>query len=1031
MIHFISKVHTMLMGVIIVYSLLMIPKHSFAQQEVGEVAGEVMDKDGKSLPSVTVRVLNNTNLVTSSNNHGVFKLEKVPFPSRLSFSSIGYDTVFLDIQKEVLNLKVVLDQSSSDMEEVVVVGLGTQRKVSVVGAVTTIDPKELQSPSTSITNMLGGAVPGIIATSRSGEPGNDFSEFWIRGISTFGANSGALVLIDGVEGNLNDLDPSDIANFSILKDASATAVYGVRGANGVVLVTTHRGEAGDMKLQVKSNATYSYSPRMPEYLRSYEYAQLANEARLMRGLSERYSDIELQIMKYGMDSDLYPDVNWRDVILKDFTVNHQHYMNVSGGGKMARYFLSVGAINKDAVFKQDPLANKYNTNVNWKKYNFRANIDANLTESTVLTLGLDGAIINQNSPGFGDNNNALWNSQAYLTPVTVPVRYTNGLLPAYGINGYEISPYVLLNHSGYKNNHRGSTKINFGINQNLDMITSGLKFSALYSYDNNNIHDIYRRKMPDLYKAYGRYNDGSLMIQRTVSMTPISFSKMTQTDRKNYFESRLNYDSGFGDHRVGGLIHYYMSDYQTSTAENEVASIPKRYQAMSGRVTYSFRDTYFVESNIGYTGSENFRPGEQFGWFPSIAGGIVPTNFDWFRNTLPFLNFWKIRGSFGMVGNDQISSRRFPYLTHVNFNNSGRWGSGGLTEGQIGADNLRWEVAKKYNLGLDFQFFDNKAGLTIDIFKDYRDGIFQERQLMPLEVGVVNLPFVNVGKMRSQGFDGNANYRFDISEELKISTRANFTFAEGKVIHWDQDITKYPYQSWSNVPYGVNRGLVSMGLFKDSLEIASSPKQTFGEVRPGDIRYKDVNGDGVIDDDDIVPISYSNVPKFQYGLGASIEWKNFTFSFLIEGISKVNYFYGGAGYYPFSAGEVGNILSIGGDPSNRWTPEWYSGDPSTENPDARFPRLTYGNSGNNNRNSTFWLANGRYVRLKNVDISYRINKDKLGLQRFGVKNLILQLVGHNLGTIDDVKLWDPGQASQNGAVYPLQRMFTGQITIMF
>ncbi|WP_344674077.1 TonB-dependent receptor [Sphingobacterium kyonggiense] len=1004
---------------------------SYGQTSSSDLSGEVLDAQGAKIASVTVSVLTQSNKRTSTDDKGRFVLKDVSLPNTLILTAVGYDTLRLEVLTASQALRAVLQEKKGDLEEVVVVGMGTQRKVSVVGAVTTVDPKQLQSPSTSVTNMLGGVVPGIISTTRSGEPGNDFSEFWIRGISTFGANSGALVLIDGVEGNLNDLDPSDISGFSILKDASSTAVYGVRGANGVVLVTTHKGEAGKMNITLKSNASLSYSPRMPEYLGAYDYAQLANEARQVRGLDPRYSDIELQIMKYGMDYDLYADVNWQEEILKKYTFNNQHYLNLSGGGKIARYFVSVGAIDKDAVFNQDLSANKYKTNVNWKKYNFRANIDANITPTTVLSLGLDGAIINQNAPGFGDNNNALWNAQANLTPVTVPIRYSNGSLPAYGINGNEISPYVLLNHTGFKNSNRGTTKINFSLAQDLNSITQGLKFHALYSYLTNNGHNMIRRKMPDLYKAYGRYNDGTLMIQRTVSEQSISFAKSTFYDRKHYFESRLNYDRSFGDHRIGGLVHYYMSDFQTSTADNEINSIPKRYQAISGRATYSLKDTYFLEANIGYTGSENFKPGEQFGWFPSIAAGWVPTQYKWVKENLSALNFFKIRGSYGQVGNDQISSRRFPYLTYVNFNNAGRWGANGLTEGQIGADNLRWEVAKKYNLGLDFQFFNNKAGLTVDIFKDLRDGIFQERQLMPVEVGVVNKPFVNVGKMRSQGFDGNAYYNFRINNDLKITTRANFTFAEGKVVHWDQDIPKYPYQSYSGVPLGINRGLISMGLFKDSVEIMSSPKQVFGEVLPGDIRYKDVNGDGVVNDDDIVPISFSNTPKFQYGLGASVEYKKFTLSFLFEGVSDVSYFYGGNGYYPFVGGEVGNILTIVNDPSNRWIPSWYSGDPSTENPNARFPRLTYGNSANNNRNSTFWQADGRYVRLKYVDLSYRLSSDQLNLKRFGVQNIILQLVGYNLGTWDRVKLWDPGQASSNGAVYPVQRMYTGQITITF
>ena len=1002
----------------------------WAQNEV-EVSGTVMDGNGALLPGVSIFIENSPSTGTTSNNEGKFSLTKISEGSRLIFTFIGFDTLKKTINKSESKMLIILNEQQSDLDEVVVVGHGTQRKISVVGAITTIDPKLLNTPSSSVTNMLGGVVPGIIAVTRSGEPGNDFSEFWIRGISTFGANSGALVLIDGVEGNLNDIDPSDISGFSVLKDASATAVYGVRGANGVVIVTTHKGTAGKLSVQVKSNTSFAHSPRLPQYLDSYNYAKLANEARAVRGLDNRFSEIELSLMEYDMDPDLYPNVNWRDVILNDYTVNNQQYMNINGGGSKARYFLSVGSTKKSAAFKQDKDANKYETNVNWHKYNFRANVDASLTNSTTIGLGLDGVIVNQNAPGFGDNNNALWTAQANMTPVTVPVRYSNGLLPSFGRNGEEMSPYVLLNHTGYKTNHRATTKINFSLNQDLEMITPGLSLNELYSYQNNAIHDVYRRKMSDLYKAYGRYNDGSLMIQRTVSQQSASFSKTTVNDRKNYFESRVNFDRSFGEHRIGGLVHYYMEDFQTSLANDEIASIPKRYQAISGRATYSYRDTYFLESNLGYTGSENFKPGEQFGWFPSIAMGWVPTQYKFMQEKASFISFLKFRGSYGEVGNDQIGDRRFPYLTHVNFNGVGRWGAGGLTEGQVGADNLRWEVAKKLNVGIDVQFLSDKGGLTVDFFKDFRNGIFQLRQLMPDEVGVVNLPFVNVGKMSSQGFDGNIHYTHKFKKDLSLTLRSNFTYAHGKVEHWDQSITRYPYQSFSGVPFGVNRGLVALGLFTDSLEIMSSPKQTYGEVRPGDIRYKDINGDGLINDDDVVPLSFSNNPRFQYGFATSLTIKNFTVSALLEGISKANYFYGGAGYYPYAGGEIGNVLSIVNQDGNRWIPEWYSGDAGTENPNARFPRLTYGASQNNNRGSTFWLANGKYLRLKNVDVSYRLNANQLDLSKYGVNSIVLQLVGNNIAVWDKVKLWDPGQASGNGAVYPLQRTFTGQITVFF
>lgn len=1015
---------------VLLLALVLLPQAVMAQGRNITLNGTVIDDMDETLPGVNILIKGTKNKGTITNYDGEFQIN-VSAKDVLIFSYLGYKSIELPVNKFPENKKIKMDPDSETLDEVVIVGMGSQRKVSVVGAVTSVAPSELDVPSTSITNMLGGVVPGIISIDRSGEPGSDISEFWIRGISTFGANRSALVLIDGIEGRLDDIDPSDVESFSILKDASATAVYGVRGANGVVLVTTKSGQEGKMKVTWKSSGTLSYSARMPDYLDAYDYAKLANEARIVSNMDARYSDVELDIIKYGLDPDLYPNINWQKEILKKNIINHQHYINVSGGGKVARYFVSLGGTFKDALFKQDKV-NKYDTNVSWNKYTFRAKVEANLTKSTVLGVAMDGTIVERNSPGFGDDNNALWGAQANLTPLTVPVRYTNGLLPAYGKNGNEISPYVLLNYSGFKESNRTTMNVNITLRQDFDKWVKGLSARGMFSYNNNNHHAVYRRKLPDLYKAYGRYNDGSLMLERTVPASNISFSKNSGSDRRYYFEGQLTYDRTFNeDHRVGGLVHYYMQSTETTEAGDEIAAIPNRYQALSARATYSYQDTYFFESNLGYTGSENFQPGKQFGLFPSVALGWIPTKYDFVQKNLPFLEFLKIRASYGEVGNDRIGGgRRFPYLTLINFNGVGKWGPGGLTEGQIGADNLHWEVAKKYNLGVDFKLFKDRFGGTFEVFRDQRDNIFQERQMMPEEVGAVNRPFTNVGRMRSEGIEGNIYFNHRFNDKHSMTVRANMTYAHGKVLHWDQDAVRYGYQSYSGVGLGIQRGLISLGLFKDEDEIKSSPKQTFGEVRPGDIRYKDVNGDGKIDNDDIVPIAHSNVPEIQYGFALEYRFKNWTFSALFTGVENVNFLYGGQGFYPYSGGEVGNVLSIVGEQKNRWTPEWYSGDASTENPNARFPRLTYGRNENNNRASSFWLADGAYLRFKNLDISYRFNKNKF-LKRAGIENLTLQFIGQNLATWDSVKLWDPGQASSNGAAYPLQRTFSLQLTAQF
>lgn len=1003
---------------------------AYAQPKTFNIRGTVMDEKGEELVGATIVIKNLYKLATVSDVNGKFALGKIPDKSTMVVSMLGYKPQEFIIEKDNLKMVIGLAENREEIEEVVVVGHGTQRKASVIGAITSVSPDALNVPAASITNMLGGYVPGIITVTRSGEPGNDFSEFWVRGISTFGANSSALVLVDGVEGNLNDLDAADIESFSILKDASATAVYGVRGANGVVVVNTKRGKSGKLNINFKTNVTLSQSGRMPNYLGAYDYARLANEARVVRGLPERYDQVEMKIIENNLDPDLYPNVDWRDVILKDQSFNTQSFLSVSGGGGVARYYFSVGIQSKDAVFKIDPNINKYNTNINWNKYTFRANIDANLTKTTVMSLGLDGVITKQNSPGFGNDNTALWSSQANMTPLTVPIRYSNGMMAAYGTNGQDISPYVLLNHTGMKRNTANTNKVNFALTQDLDFITEGLSAAALFAYTTNSSLNSRRTYMPDLYKAYGRYNDGSLMFEKTVTATSAAFSRSTESDQKYYFEGRFNYDRSFNDkHRVGGLVHYYMQDFQTSKFSDEIKSIPQRYQALSARLTYSFMDAYFVEGNIGYTGSENFKPGEQFGLFPAIAVGWSPSSYKWVRENLKFINNLKIRATYGEVGNDRISNdQRFPYMTYVNFNNQGAWGSLGLTEGQIGANNLQWEIAKKFNFGVDGTLFKNLS-FTIDFFKDVRENIFQQRFLMPGEVGAVTVPYTNVGSMESWGTDGNVTYMCNITKDLHATFRGNFTMSNNKVTHWDESIKNFEYQNKTGRPVNVNRGLIALGLFKDEAEILASPKQTFAEVLPGDIRYKDVNGDGRIDANDVVPLSYSPIPKIQYGFAMALSYKGWNLNILFEGVGKVNYFYGGSGFYPFSGGDTGNILDIVDLPGARWIPASYSGDISTENPNARFPRLSYGANKNNNQNSTFWLADGSYFRLKNVDLSYRLATP--GLKKASIQAITFQLVGNNLVVFDKVKLWDPGQASSNGAVYPVQRTYTFQLQVQF
>jgi len=1000
-------------------------------------SGTIMAENGEPQIGASIVIKENPSKGAISDLDGHFRITGLKKSQTLVFSLIGYDKKEIKIEKSDERMRIVMKEIVNDLDEAVVVGHSTQRKISVTGAITNVEVKDLKAPATSVANMLGGRIPGIISQLKSGEPGKDNADFWIRGISTFGAGSSALILIDGVEGNLNTLDPEDIESFSILKDASATAVYGVRGANGVVLVTTKKGVAGKLSVSFKANAGISYSPRMPNYVDGNTYATLANEASMSRGGDPIYNSVDLALFKNGLDPDLHPNVNWRDIILKDNTWNQQYHIGISGGAQVARYYMSLGVLNKDALFKQDQGINKYDTNVAYKQYNFRANVDVNLTKNSILTLGLEDIMVDQNYPGYGDSSQSLWDAQANMTPVTVPIIFSSGQLPAYGPNNDQISPYVLLNYSGYKKYHSNSTKLNVQFQQDLSMITKGLNFTALFNMTNYNELTSTRSKTPALYYARTRKRDGTLALEKKRDSADPMFSVSTYVDRKYYFEAHANYERVFDKvHRVTGLAHYYMEDYISSYDRSipwdtkpltDLTAIPKRYIGFSGRVTYSFKDTYMVEGNIGYTGSEAFEKGKKFGYFPAISLGWVPTQYKFVQEHLPILDFLKFRGSYGTVGNDRMDTR-FPYLTIMGANTSGIWNSGdGYTETQVGSSNLRWETSKKSNFGIDAKFLKNRFDFTVDFFQDIRSGIYQQRASTPEEMGLVTLPYANVGKMKSWGVDGHLSFTQTINKDMYFVLRGNFTQSKNELVQYEEAIVRYPYQSSVGYQYHVNRGLVALGLFKDEADVKNSPRQTFTSVvLPGDIKYKDVNGDGIINNYDVVPLGYSDTPQIQYGFATEFNWKNWNLSVLFEGVSRIKYFSSGNGFYPFKNRETGNVLDI---VSDRWTSREISGTAATENPNARFPRLTYGDNANNNQNSTFWLNDGSYLRLKNVQISYQM-KGKL-MEKVGIKNTTFSIIGENLHVWDKVKIFDPGQANKNGAVYPMQRVFTLQMNMQF
>lgn len=1011
------------------------------------LGGTVLDEKDEPIIGVSVYLKDKAGVGVVTDIDGHFRLT-ANRGDKIQFSFMGYLKQEKLVLKSNENMVVKMEPDVNALDEVVVEAYGSKtRKITTTGAVTSVDVATLQTPATSLSNMLGGRVAGIISTMQSGEPGQNISEFWVRGIGTFGASSSALVLIDGLEGDLNDVDPADVESFSVLKDASATAVYGVKGANGVVLVTTKRGSEGKLNFKVRANATLSWLKRMPEFCGAYDYAKLVNEAKVVRGESPLYTDSELEIIQYGLDPDLYPDVNWKDEILNDASWQQTYYVSASGGGSIARYFVSLNYSNETAAYKQAS-DSKYAKGVAYNKFGLRANIDLNMTKTTRLYLGVRANKTINNLPG-DSGTDYLWPAVSNLNPMAIPVMYSNGAIPSApttdsGNATLNMSPYARLNYTGLTTKEYFSGVYTLSLEQDLSMITKNLKLTVQGAYTNTNWFNETRRVMPELWNYDDRLENGELTGSKVSDKQTVTYSNNQDQYRKYYLQSTLNWGREFGvGHNASALLHYEMSDTKkVSDATDGMNAIPRRYLGLSSRISYNYNETYLFDFNFGWTGSEKFMPGHQFGFFPSISGGWVPSQYKWVKDKFPWINYFKIRASYGIVGNDDISNERFPYLTTITYtnNSSAAWGYKGPTivENKIGADNLRWEKAKKFDVGIEGKFF-KKFDFTVDFFHDYRDGIFRQRTRIPDFVGLVSMPWGNVGKMVSWGSDGTISFTQKINKDVEFTLRGNFTYSVNEIDNFEEADTKYEYSSKNGRPNNYQLGYIALGLFRDQEEINNSPKQTFGGYLPGDIKYKDVNGDGLVNSDDQVPLNFADYPRFMYGFGGEFRWKNLTVGILFKGIGNTYYnrvttgWSSNMGWIPFYEGKVGNILKIAANPANRWIPVEYN-DPSIpasmrENPDAMFPRLSYGKSINNSQTSSFWMGNRKYLRLEEISLSYNWN-DKI-LNRLGIGSIDLSVIANNLCTWDDVKLFDPDQAARNGREYPIPGRIHFQATIKF
>ena len=995
------------------------------------VTGVVTDAQKEPLIGVNVAVKDVPGLGAITDINGKYKISIEPY-QRLIFSYVGFDKVEVLIKEQrVVNVSMK-ESAASSLDEVVITGTGVQKKLTVTGAITTVNVSDLtHTANGNVVNALAGNVAGVLAMQTSGQPGRNTSEFWIRGISTFGASTSALVLVDGFERDLDDVNIEDIESFSVLKDASATAIYGSRGANGVVLITTKHGKAGKINIDAKVETSYNTRTITPKFVDGYTYATMMNEARITRNQEPIYQQDELDLLRMGLDPDLYPNVDWTDLLLKDGAMTYRANVNMNGGGSTARYFVSLSYLKEDGMYKTDETLRKdYNTNANANTWNYRLNTDIDITKTTLLKVGVSGSLKKYNEPGLSGD---VWKSLMYQNPISVPVMYSNGYVPAYG-TGDRTNPWVLATQTGYKEHWENTIQSNLTLEQKLDFITQGLKFVGRFGFDTWNKNNIDRIKWPEQYKAQ-RFRDenGNLVFDRVTEEQKMKQTSSAEGNRNEIFEAELHYDRGFKEHHVGGLLKFNQDSkvFTVGTGEDIKKGIARRHLGLAGRVSYNWNYRYFADFNFGYNGSENFADGHRFGFFPAVSAAWNVAEEPIIKKNLKWMNMFKIRYSFGKVGNDVLKigddEYRFPYLYTIgdgsgytwadyNYNNS----YSGKRYTDLASNYATWEIATKHDLGVDLALFNDKFTATVDYFHEQREGIWMERKYLPSIVGLGSNPRANVGKVLSEGFDGNFAFREKINK-VDITVRGNITYSQNTILEKDEENNVYPYQMERDYRVNQAKGLIALGLFKDYDDIRNSPKQEFGTVQPGDIKYKDVNGDGVVNDGDKVAIGATTKPNMIYGFGISASWKGLDVNVHFQGAGKTSFFIEGATVHTFSAGEWGNILSDVAN-SKRWIDHEISGTMATENPNASYPRLSYGGNSNNYRQSTFWLRNGSYLRLKTLELGYSIPKPLVNKIRFN--NIRLFLRGSNLLTFSSFKLWDPELGSSTGTEYPLAKSLT-------
>lgn len=997
--------------------------NALQQKRTRIVVGTVIDDvDGSPIIGANIRVKNSqTGVISDVNGH--FSLEVETGKNHtIEVSYIGYETesIYLTDQGE-LNIRLKTDNKM--LSEVVVVGSGTQKKISVTGAITSVKGASLKTPSSSLTNSIAGKLPGVISTASSGEPGST-SSFYIRGISTFGGVSTPLILMDGVEISTADLDriPAEsIESFTILKDASATAIYGARGANGVMLVTTKEGEINQRaKVNVTVEASLTQPTKMVDYLDGARYMELYNEASLARGREIRYSDELIENTRLGTNPYRYPNVDWQDIMFKNNTWNERANVNISGGGSKITYYMSIQA-NHDTGMLNAPKTYSYDTNINRWNYIFQNNLKYNLTSSTKIGLRMNAQIGHLKGPNYSTSD--LFNNARNISPVLFPatypamegdkhIRFGNDIQSG---NELFTNPYAQMMSSCKEENYNTLNTV-LDIEQKLDFLTKGLKFTALVNFKNwssssfnRSISPYYYRidtdawdpEQPDVFE-YERLGDSG-----TDYIT--EEDKGYSSNSSFYFDARLDYSRTFGDHSVSGMLMYMQR-------ENRQSVRPNHLQGFSGRFTYDYKHKYLAEFNFGYNGTERLPKGERFEFFPAMSLGWTISEENFWEPLKEYVNYFKLRGSYGVVGSDQMDEGPGHYLYVDNIGLTG----GGYQVGYDGEiylagpqfnsfaiDNVCWERVNKLDIGIDLKLFD-QVNLTFDYFYDHRHKILMRRGSWPTLLGYWGTtPWSNIGKVNNQGIELSLNWQKEILKDWIIDLRGNFTYNRNEYQYYDEPNYEAVWKKHKGQPLSNTFGYIADGYFKDQADIDNHADQSglgTADLKPGDIKYRDVTGDGVINSDDQVMISpFGGTPRIQYGLGLNMNYKKIDFGVFFNGSAQRKIM-------------ISDTMTAFGTYSNN-VMEWIAQDHWTEeNPNATFPRLGLieADINNNRQASSHWMRNGNFIRFKTLELGYSF------------KHCRVYFSGDNLAVWSPFKYWDP-ELSWNA--YPLQRTFNFGVQI--